>query len=338
MLSSGVVALRRSCVSSDLCKRFTLGNTLQQHYNGLTRLPHSCAIRYLHASPIRQKPALNRVLKQAEAEPKFAIEKVVSIDTKNLGRPNAPLGDTQPGAQEALPYTNISNITQTMDKTKLERLRKHIKRFFAKYPKFTYDATKPYTEEFIRMTKEFKWKEGSEEYKTARRRLNTASVLQFNENFDSEPKKRKSESRGNEKSGPEDKTKGSKSGDKRKKSESRDEKERKNLRKWIRLFNRINLKDPVMPKTVAEFEEACTSRVKSVHTNICDVLDADVTGEKATDWGNEVILSQYTRSTEKIFPRNHPLAGTLLWHLLRHIISPSPTRGFEKTTKQKSSQ
>ncbi|KAG8729232.1 hypothetical protein FRC11_009256 [Ceratobasidium sp. 423] len=339
MLSSGLVTLRCSCVSSDLCKRFTLGNTLQQHYNGRTRLPRSCAIRYLYASSTREKPALNRVLKQSEAEPKFAIEKVVPRDVKNLDHhPSSPPGDAQPGAQETLPNTNTSDTTQAMDKAKLEQLRKHIKGFFAGYQKFNYDPTKPYTEEFIRMVEEFKWAEDSKKYKTARKRLNTASVLQFNENFDSKPKKRKSKSEGKKKSesgekmksGLGDKKKEFNSGDKKRESESGDKKEGKNLRKWVELFNRIDIKDPVMPKTIREFKK----RVKSVHTNICDVLDADVIGKKATDWGNEVILSEYTCRTKKIFPRNHRLAGTLLRHLLRHIISPSPTRGFEETEKE----
>ncbi|CAE7204811.1 unnamed protein product [Rhizoctonia solani] len=144
------------------------------------------------------------------------------------------------------------------------------------------------------MTEEFGWPKDSEEYKIARKKLNTASVRQFNKNFDKEDRS------------------GSKEGE--------------TLRKWIKLFNKIDIKDSVMPKTVPEFEE----RVKSVHTNICDVLDADVMHKKSTDWGNEVTLSQYTRRTEKFFPRDHPLAGTLLRHLLRHILCPSPTRGFEK--------
>ncbi|CAE6503815.1 unnamed protein product [Rhizoctonia solani] len=136
-----------------------------------------------------------------------------------------------------------------MNKAKLEKLRRHINRFFAKYPKFTHDPTKSYTEEFLRMASEFGWSEGSKKYKIARKKLNTASVLQFNENFDKDFDK--------------DFYQGSE------KENQKKEKERKMLRKWIVLFNKIDIKDLVMPKTVAEFEE----RVKSVHTNICDVLE-----------------------------------------------------------------
>ncbi|CAE6444612.1 unnamed protein product [Rhizoctonia solani] len=231
------------------------------------------------------------------------------------------------GTQEALKSVHASETTRTRDEDKLGRVLKHIKRFFAKYPKFNYDPNKPYTEEFIRMTKEFNWTRYSEEYRNARKKLNTASVLQFNENFDS-GETGESNSGGNKKKSESGGSKKSNSGDKKKKSESEDRNKGKTLRKWVKLFNRIDLKDPVMPKTVREFEE----RVKSVHANICDVLHTDVAGGKATDWGNEVILSEYTLRTDKIFPRDHPLAGTLLRHLLRHINSPSATRGFEETS------
>ncbi|CAE6471411.1 unnamed protein product [Rhizoctonia solani] len=215
-------------------------------------------------------------------------------------------------AFEPTPYLGFESTdnSRTIENShkKLDQLRKHIKRFFAEYPTFTYDPTKPYTEEFIRMTQEFEWSEDSKEYKAARKKLNAASVLQFNENFDKEHKS-------NSKKG----------------NDSESKKEREMLRKWIKLFDRIDIKDPVMPKTVSEFEE----RVKSVHTNICDVLDADFTGEKSTDWGNEVILSQYTRSTKRIFSGKRPPEDTLLHNLLRHISSPSTTRGFEKAAAQK---
>ncbi|KAG8706125.1 hypothetical protein FRC11_008495 [Ceratobasidium sp. 423] len=152
--------------------------------------------------------------------------------------------------QRALDSVSTPEITQATDKVKLGQLRKHIEHFFAKYPKFNYDPTKPYTEEFIRMTEEFGWPENSKEYKNTRKKLNTASVLQFNENFDKEFK-----SGGKRKPKLEGKKKESKSGGKKNKSESGDKKEGKDLRKWIKLFNRIDIKDPVMPKTIRGFEK-----------------------------------------------------------------------------------
>ncbi|KDN39893.1 hypothetical protein RSAG8_08544, partial [Rhizoctonia solani AG-8 WAC10335] len=299
-----LVTLHRSCISIGPCRQFNSGNVLRRSHNRPTRLSKGGYVRPFYATAISQNAVVNQV--QTGAKPKVPIKKKRSSVEKLAGS-NVLLGDTKSDTKRALNNTDNSRTTDNSHK-KLDQLRKHIKRFFAEYPKFTYDPTKPYTEEFIRMTQEFEWLEDSKEYKAARKKLNAASVLQFNENFDKEHKSK------------------SKKG-----NDSESKKESEMLRKWIRLFDRIDIKDPVMPKTVPEFEE----RVKSVHTNICDVLDADVTGEKSTDWGNEVILSQYTRSTKKIFSGKRPPEDTLLHNLLRHIWSPSATRGFEKAATQK---
>ncbi|CAE6432649.1 hypothetical protein ACGC1H_006774 [Rhizoctonia solani] len=318
-----LVGLHRSCVSIGLCRQFTSRDVLGESYNRpmLSKYSH---FRHFNATAVPSNAAVNQAPKQMGTEPKVTNKrnKLSSVEGSDV----LPVS-TKSGAQEA---TSTSKTTNDSNKT-LDQLRKHIKRFFAKYPPFTYDPTKPYTEEFLRMTQEFGWSEDSEEYKVARKKLNTASVLQFNENFDEEDKsksKSKSKSKGESKGESKGKSKG-KSKDKTK--DTRREEERKMLRKWIRLFNQIDIKDAVMPKTVPKFEE----RVESIHTNICDVLDADVTCKKSTDWENEVILSQYTRNTKKFFPRDHPLAGTLLKHLFRHIWDPSATRGFEKKTKRR---
>lgn len=177
---------------------------------------------------------------------------------------------------------------ESQDAERLHRLRKHLKLFFAQYPKFKYDPTKPYMGEFQRMKEQFKWSDESKAFKEARRKLYDASVLQFNSNFDGKNKKK--------------------------------------LKKWERLFSKINLLNPSpTPTTVAEFKK----RVESVHANICDVLDSDVTKVKAKDFGSEVSLSRYTIRTDKKFPRKHILAGDILRHLLRHIDNPSETRGLE---------
>ncbi|KAJ1301760.1 hypothetical protein OPQ81_008989 [Rhizoctonia solani] len=348
-----IFVLRRSYISVDPYRQFTSGNVFEPKCSKLATFYYGTSIRNFSTSLINQNPTLNLVLRKAKDEPKTAGKEATNSDAKKSGHPGA-LSDAKSSAKEvALNNPDSSEITQTIDEAKIMRLRKYISRFFAKYTEFKYDPTKPYTEEFLRMVKQFRWEKYSEEYKTARKRLNTASVLQFNEIFDdvskSEPIKKEFKSRGKkEESNPNDKgkksksqnNKESKSADKKKESAAggkktpkpKNETKKKTLRKWIKLFNRIDIKGP-MPKTVREFKE----RVKSVHTNICDVLDSDITGQKATDWENEVVLSQYTRRTEKIFPRDHPLAGTLLRHLLRHILFPSATRGFEETTAQKSS-
>ncbi|KAH7334207.1 hypothetical protein B0J17DRAFT_770583 [Rhizoctonia solani] len=292
-----LVVVHRPRVSIGPCRWFTSGNMFKESYNGPTSLSIGGAKRDFHVAGVLKNPALgpSQVLWQTQSGPKVSNKKAVDITVIELGGPIAPLGDSKSGAQKSLSNPNPSKPIDNMSKEKLEKLRGHINRFFAKYPKFNHDPTKSYTEEFLRMTSEFGWSEGSEKYKIARKKLNTASVLQFNENFD-------------------------------KGHQEKNQKKGKMLRKWVALFNRIAIKDLVMPKTVPEFEE----RVKSVHTNICDVLEAGVTSGKSIDWENEVILSQYTLRTKRIFPREHPLAGSLLRHLLRHILSPSPTRGFEE--------
>ncbi|EUC55552.1 hypothetical protein RSOL_120690 [Rhizoctonia solani AG-3 Rhs1AP] len=295
-----LVALHRS-LSIGLCRQLTSAYVFGKRCNGLTPSKYS-HVRHFNVTAI----PLNAVINQVQnTEFKVPNKKDKKNKRSSVESSEVLLVGTISGAQEV---TSTARTTNDSNKT-LNQLRKHITRFFAKYPPFTYDPTKPYTEEFLRMTREFGWSEDSEEYKFARKKLNTASVLQFNENFDEEDE--------------------SKNKLKSKKKDSRNEKQRKMLRKWIRLFDRIDIKDAVMPKTVPEFEE----RVESVHTNICDVLDADVIGNKSIDWENEVTLSQYTRSTKKFFPRDHPLAGTLLKHLFRHILDPSATRGFEKKSK-----
>lgn len=67
-------------------------------------------------------------------------------------------------------------------------LRTHLESFFAKYQGFKYDPTKPYMDEFYRMTTQFGWNSKSAEFQQARQGLNEASVLQFNEIFGKDEK------------------------------------------------------------------------------------------------------------------------------------------------------
>ncbi|KAF8598044.1 hypothetical protein BDV93DRAFT_421968, partial [Ceratobasidium sp. AG-I] len=52
--------------------------------------------------------------------------------------------------------------------------------FFSQYTGFKYNPAKPYMGEFYRMTNQFDWKSKSDEFQEARKKLNDASVLQFN--------------------------------------------------------------------------------------------------------------------------------------------------------------
>jgi hypothetical protein len=90
--------------------------------------------------------------------------------------------------------------------------------------------------------------------------------------------------------------------------------------------------------TVSFLIKCCYSfqRAKKLQVNICDVMDASVTGKKAMDYKVEKLLSEYTMETGKFFPRKHVLAGDLLEFLLRHIFDPpeEKTRSPRTFTKK----
>ncbi|KAG8782962.1 hypothetical protein FRC12_020265 [Ceratobasidium sp. 428] len=88
------------------------------------------------------------------------------------------------------------------------------------------------------------------------------------------------------------------------------------LSAWHRLFK--NIKGEELPKTVEE----CQIRAQTLQVNICDVLDAAAGGPKAQDFKQEHLLSSYTLESDKIFPREHVLAGRILEFLLRRILCP----------------
>ncbi|CUA67125.1 hypothetical protein RSOLAG22IIIB_07204 [Rhizoctonia solani] len=289
----------RSRVSIGLCKPFTLWN------NQSARLSQGAHVRSLYTTAISQNTAIGQIKtkvksnasnKNSEKEEHSSIKD--STGTKSLG-------GTKSSAQKASDHTDDKSETGTANDPN----------------------KKPYTDEFNSMVEQFGWSKDSKEYEIARKKLNNASVLQFNANFDEEDKSSKKGSKS--KKGSTLKSEKESKSEKERKAKAKKEKEM--LPQWIKLFSRIDIKDPIMPKTVPEFEE----RVQSVHTNICDVIHTDVSGGKSTNWENEVLLSEYTRRTRKFFRRDHPLAGTLLRYLFRHIWFPSKTRGFEKKAETK---
>ena len=55
-----------------------------------------------------------------------------------------------------------------------------------------------------------------------------------------------------------------------------------------------------------------------------DLVDArDDPSLQVEQFASETLLSEYTLSEHKVFPRNHVAAGSLLRYLLRHILSPN---------------
>ncbi|TFK67491.1 hypothetical protein BDN72DRAFT_96406 [Pluteus cervinus] len=69
----------------------------------------------------------------------------------------------------------------------------------------------------------------------------------------------------------------------------------------------------------------------STHVNLVDLLAFKSTGEEVTKFSSEVALSNYTIGTDSYFPREHVLAGSLIYYLLRNILNPSLDRGRRRT-------
>ncbi|CAE6444627.1 unnamed protein product [Rhizoctonia solani] len=68
-----------------------------------------------------------------------------------------------------------------------EELRTYLEAFFAKYPGFEYDPTKPCMSEFKRLTEWAGWEKGSDEFKEARKGMNEALTDQFNAIYGKDP-------------------------------------------------------------------------------------------------------------------------------------------------------
>ncbi|CAE6448569.1 unnamed protein product [Rhizoctonia solani] len=68
-----------------------------------------------------------------------------------------------------------------------KELRTHLEAFFAEYPGFDYDPTKPCMDEFKRLTKWAGWEKKSEEFEKARKGMNEALTDQFNAIYGKDP-------------------------------------------------------------------------------------------------------------------------------------------------------
>ncbi|KAH7207883.1 uncharacterized protein BKA55DRAFT_586389 [Fusarium redolens] len=75
------------------------------------------------------------------------------------------------------------NSNQRENKRSLD----HIDRFFARYPTFEYDSSRPIWTEFYRMCEFFKWDRHDKEMKDAKQEFKTAMVKQFNDIYGTDP-------------------------------------------------------------------------------------------------------------------------------------------------------
>ncbi|OJA12927.1 hypothetical protein AZE42_09298 [Rhizopogon vesiculosus] len=81
--------------------------------------------------------------------------------------------------------------------------------------------------------------------------------------------------------------------------------------------------------------KSCRKAVKKTHVNIVDLIDTKMTGEPVTVFASELKLSEYTKQTGKIFPRDNAYAGGLLRYLLRRIMNPRPEVASGRKTRSK---
>ncbi|KAM0489513.1 hypothetical protein ACHAP8_012499, partial [Fusarium lateritium] len=69
-----------------------------------------------------------------------------------------------------------------------ERSIDNIDQFFAEYPNFDYDSSRPIWTEFNRMCRFFGWNKDDEELKDAKGEFKVAMVKQFNDIYGKDPK------------------------------------------------------------------------------------------------------------------------------------------------------
>jgi len=76
--------------------------------------------------------------------------------------------------------------------------------------------------------------------------------------------------------------------------------------------------------------------IRGKFVNLVDLVDAgDDPSRQVEQFASETLLSEYTLSNHKVFPRNHVAAGSLLKYLLRNILSPNEKRRDPALSRRK---
>ncbi|KAJ3491589.1 hypothetical protein NLI96_g586 [Meripilus lineatus] len=101
------------------------------------------------------------------------------------------------------------------------------------------------------------------------------------------------------------------------------------LQTWVELATIIGL------SPIPDEVNKCRELVSNLHINIVDLIEHGRLLERVRVFPTVVELSEYTRSTGRIFPRDHELAGGVLRYLLRHIVDPSLDDNRRRTTAGK---
>ena len=80
----------------------------------------------------------------------------------------------------------------------------------------------------------------------------------------------------------------------------------------------------------------CNQMIRGKFVNLVDLVDAgDDPSRQVEQFASETLLSEYTLSNHKVFPRNHVAAGSLLKYLLRNILSPNEKRRDPALSRRK---
>lgn len=187
-----------------------------------------------------------------------------------------------------------------------------LKTFFKQYSWFIYDPTQSASQQFHRLQTEAGWEREDPEQRDAWEGYLEALVLQFNSSY----------------------------------GENEND-----LTAWHGLLARIginNFPDSVKVCKSVSFEffsmllgsiTRCNQIIRGKFINLVDLVDArDDPSRQVQQFASEMILSEYTLSNHKVFPRDHVAAGSLLRYLLRHILSPNSNRRdptFRRHNKRK---
>jgi len=161
-----------------------------------------------------------------------------------------------------------------------------IDNFFARYPSFEFDNTRPVIEQFQAMCHHFRldwgrvmgpngqWQDHPNHIE-ARKQLNHAMVLYFKATFGSDDK---------------------------------------SVRSWNRICRCLNMHSP--PYNVRK----CVHAIRKLHINLVDLIDSARIEQVVKRFRSKQALKAYTYEEEKFFPKNDPDPGKLLNFLIGFVV------------------
>ncbi|CUA77961.1 hypothetical protein RSOLAG22IIIB_12939 [Rhizoctonia solani] len=158
--------------------------------------------------------------------------------------------------------------------------RSYLALFFAQYPKFKYDQKEPFMDEFWRLVDTYQFGRRSKQYKSARKGVKEAILLQFKDIYETHSV---------------------------------------DTHVWHRFFSAIGIQE--LPQNIG----LCHKLAKSIHLNICDLIDRPVTGIDIQTFPSELELRRYTfkdAGKPMIVPPIPKKSDPILGRLFRRITNP----------------